>query len=599
MHARLINKFALFHLLLIVAVLPLGFGWFTPPSIQADAGWEAQAASSINLSVEIPLEDGVSNPITIRYDNSGTQSWYPSGIEPVVLSYRHRSGDNGGHESAPGIWESAFRCNDWPHQSNFWAATVQSTTVPGATGSFTFRLCNNRNKPVGTYREQFDIAHGGFWFYDAGWAQPVRLTINVVAVEPPTPTSAPTSAPTSPSTPTSPPPVATEEPTGQWLASVPMPASMTVQIPASGQSTVQTISVQNLGTKPWSKSGNDAVILSYRWEPGDSGANPNGQGQFTESSFACSNWMNTTGYHLSRMNEDSVPPGGTATFDVWMCNPHHDPVGTIKQEHVALAHGGEWMPTASDVSKVMLRIEIIADETYEAEWVAQDHAGDETGPFVLVTPDGESEGLAVWFKNTGTAPWQADNVLLKPQPRDAAGGTPNATFACAGTNAVAALVNGPVAPDETGEFHIPLCGNSQAAGFYVNAVDFGLWVVSRNEFMDNPTNGNSWGKANVWWNVEVTAPQTDGYAATWVTQSYSEQENDSFTADIPAGTRDTMQATFENTGTLPWTPGQVRLRLYEPPGFADAVAQDPNVKPLSTAHQCACGNRPPALPRLC
>ncbi len=149
--------------------------------------------------------------------------------------------------------------------------------------------------------------------------------------------------------------------------------------------------------------------------------------------------------------------------------------------------------------------------TYEARWVSQAYEGDENGPFVPVPIAGQSEELWVRFENTGTAVWTTDNVRLKPQARDNPGDPPDLRFSCNGGDAVVSLCNvisddngdGLVDPGESGEFCIQLCGNAQPVGPYVHAIDLGLWIQSAGEFMDDPTNGNPWGKANVWWNVEV------------------------------------------------------------------------------------------------
>ncbi|MDM8528115.1 phosphodiester glycosidase family protein [Anaerolineales bacterium HSG24] len=459
-----------------------------PVVTPSGAAWDADPVGIPIFDVYITGDGGTSESITVQYSNIGDNSW--SSSLPVVLSYRYEPENDSGWNNNT---ESAFRCDDWPSENNYWAAKVSPSSVStGETGSFTIRFCNNNNQPDDVYTEHFDIAHGGEWFFPDGWSN--RLTVRIHVGQQPTPT--PTAAP---------------EP-GTSFQDV---LNRVNELCDSGQ-----ISHQGTCTSLQQKL-NNAIAKCDRGQDTDLHA-----------------FINS----VEAQRGKKIP-------------------ADIADELIDMATGATCDGTP-------------AEGLYQAAWDSQLLAGDESGPFVMTPFDGESETLWVKFTNTGEATWTADNVLLKPQARDEQGDEANADFACNGLEPFAALVDGPVAPGETGTFELTLCGNQHAVQQYVHGVDFGLWVVSKNEFMANPTNGNPWDKANAWWNVELEGD----YLAEWLNQN-GFIENDAFTFDIPKGdVKDDMWVSFKNVG-LPWSAGQVALFVYDNP------IQDANAQPLCPSSQ--------------
>ena len=110
--------------------------------------------------------------------------------------------------------------------------------------------------------------------------------------------------------------------------------------------------------------------------------------------FGCSDWVSA--HRVSYMNENSVAPGQTATFDFWMCNEHGErwQNGGSWTEHFAVARGGHWLSDGyGDVPKFEASIELWPD------WLA-----DRPSPSTLavdIDADGQSPAYTISIDNDG------------------------------------------------------------------------------------------------------------------------------------------------------------------------------------------------------
>lgn len=332
-----------------------------------------------------------------------------------------------------------------------------------------------------------------------------------------------------------------------WEGSEPVPNVISVQIPASGTSSIFTIRVQNLGTETWQNSGADGVLLSYRWEPGDSGESNN-----THSRFFCDNWMDSTRYHLSQMNEATVPSDGTATFNLWFCNPYNESVGSTFVEHFAVAHGGAWMPAEADVSRVKVQITIVADDSSAAppqglvtlDWLRQEPSGGAAIP----VPPADTYQARVWFTSAGSTPNPQDLLLcLRKDPQNSSAPATSSVFQSSEWMAFNQVVEGETVswcsaapPSKSGRdyvFVVPFSGNNTATSYCSDQPtapycreDFGIvynnngtytWVRSNNgrEISSNRKD------ANVWWPLLQTREIPTLWRVSWKTQEPLGGEN--------------------------------------------------------------------------
>jgi hypothetical protein len=231
---------------------------------------------------------------------------------------------------------SIFADTSWASPDR--AATMnESSVAPGSNATFTFALLSP-NIP-GSYSDSFEpVVEGESWIS-------TPFTANLLA-------------------------------TGSYNASV-ATQSYNVTIPA-GTSISQVLSFTNTGSGTWSNSAYPQLKLGT--------ASPFGR----FSQFMAPNW---SAYNRpSIMNESSVAPGGTGTFNLTLQAPMLP--GTYTEAFAPVAEGLTWINTP-----VVFNITVVP-ANYSWQIVSQSYS---TGTTTLNS--GQSETLTVVAKNTGNTTW--------------------------------------------------------------------------------------------------------------------------------------------------------------------------------------------------
>lgn len=394
----------------IILIVSLGLSLMPISPISAQDPYQGAILSGSDEYLEVTTETGDrSSTITISVRNDGTETWYNSGTNIVTINYRYEPTDTPGDN---GNTDSHFGCTDWI--TEYRVSTMNETSVaPGQTATFDFWMCNEHGESTssGYWQEHFALAYGGNWMSDGAGDVPKFVAhVDVIAAEydirgyvrdsnnngmsgvtidfggarPSDTTSSSgyysqsgftngtytvtpsktdcTFTPTSRSVTVNNGDATNIDFTATcsqevWEASILTASPIQIDVPENGDnSQVTVISVQNNGNTTWSNSGTDAVCINYRYEPTDT----DGDNGNTDSHFGCADWLSA--YRVSCMNEASVAPGGTATFDFWMCNEHSEPASSTYDwhEHFALGYGSNWMPDgAGDVAKFIADIRVV------------------------------------------------------------------------------------------------------------------------------------------------------------------------------------------------------------------------------------------------
>lgn len=410
---------AILALVLCVSLMPDGF-------VSAQDPYQGTILSGSDEYLEVTTATGSrSNTITIRVRNDGTQTWYNYGSNIIAINYRYEPTDTPGDN---GNTDSHFGCSDW--LTPYRVSTMNETSIaPGQTATFDFWMCNEHGEPAssGYWREHFALAYGANWMSDGAGDVPkfiahidivasvynisgyVRdssnegisgVTVGFGGARPSVTTNSSgyysqSGFPNGTYTVTPSKADCTFNPSSQsvtvnngnetninftgtcdqqvWAAEILTASPVPIDVPENGNSSpVTTIRAQNNGNTTWSNVGTEAVCVNYRYEPTDT---PGDNGN-TDSHFGCGEWVSP--YRVACMNESSVAPGGTATFDFWMCNEHGEPASSTYDwhEHFALGYGTNWMPDGEgDVAKFIADIRVVGG-SYTISGYVRDSSND-------------------------------------------------------------------------------------------------------------------------------------------------------------------------------------------------------------------------------
>jgi len=286
---------------------------------------------------------------------------------------------------------------------------------------------------------------------------------------------------------------------------------------SSGQAYNFNLYVQNTGSSTWRK---DSVNLATS-DPHDR-VSP-----FTREGNGPSGWISP---NRVQFQEDSVPPGGTATFSFWLRNDGVAP-GTYREYYQLVAdNGGGWMEDYGIYWDVRVPTEM---ERYQYSHQSQ------SGYATLAS--GQAANLWVKLKNTGSATWTRGQVNLgtshdrdRISPLTREGGNPS----------------GWVSPNRV-QFEEPTVAPGQTATFSFWVRNDGVSPGVHREYFQPVADGVGWmADTGIYWDV-TTLPSQDPYQYSHVSQSGY--------ATLAPGQTANLWVKLKNIGTATWTRDQVNL----------------------------------------
>lgn len=226
------------------------------------------------------------------------------------------------------------------------------------------------------------------------------------------------------------------------------------------------------------------------------------------------------------MVEDSVAPGGTATFRFWMTAPNDIVAGTYREYFQLVAEGITWMEDRNVYWDVRIKNQ---SEKYHYEWVSQN--GNPT------LQPGQGYNYVVNVRNTGTITWNKGTVNLgTDRPRDHSPNFVRADLAdpyghpsnWISPNRVQMSQNS-VPPGETATF-----------SFWMSA-PYNLSAGTYREHFRLVADSIGWMEDyGIYWDIKVNHPH-----AQWVAQSAY--------PSLHAGEKTAVWIEFKNTGETTWS----------------------------------------------
>jgi len=148
-----------------------GYGRINATGSLVKAGaysWQLQSQVSDKGLTSLPR--GEKATLTVIAKNTGTQSWYNSGPNPVRLA-----------TYAPQDRVSAFYSSNWISQSRA-ANLLEAEVAPGSNGTFQFEV--QSGSAPGQYNEKFNlVAENVGWFNDSGLNFPITLTNPIISAQ--------------------------------------------------------------------------------------------------------------------------------------------------------------------------------------------------------------------------------------------------------------------------------------------------------------------------------------------------------------------------------------------------------------------------------
>jgi hypothetical protein len=366
--------------------------WFGSTLVPTYQWAYAGQTSSIPLNGILP---GTTATFTVSATNTGSATWTNAGANPVRLG-----------TSNPLNRSSAFATNTWLSSAR--PATMnESSVAPGQTGTFTFTI--QAPSTPGHYKEYFQpLAEGLVWFNDPG----LYFDITVV---PPT-----------------------------WTWSLSSQAAYTDSSKAQavdltslspGQTAWLVVKGQNTGNMTWSNTGTNPVRLGT-----DSPRE-------RVSKFATSAWLSPT--RPATMDEASVAPGGTATFEFPITVPAGN--GTVDEHFTPVVEGKTWMNNLG----MNFHTVILGQYSWS---VASQYAFTDASKTTPANMNQLSPGQRVYVgltaKNTGNNIWYSTGAypidMSTVQPMDRMSAFCDASWL--GCDRPARLIEASVGPGQTGTF---------------------------------------------------------------------------------------------------------------------------------------------------
>jgi hypothetical protein len=357
---------------------------------------------------------------------------------------------------------SAFADPSWPSPARA-AVMNEASVAPNANATFTFTFkAPNAAEPV---TDNFRVVVEGWaWVND-----PFSSTVQIIG-----PYTATTATPT---------------------------VNLTM---AAGDYTDQTLTFTNVGTATWANSGSFPLKLGLYNQ--------------SSSSFKASPWIANN--RASLMNEASVAPSATGTFNVRLRAPLQP--GTYTETFAPVAEGTAWVKTP-----VAFTITVVPAQ-YSWQIVSQAYSA---GP--TVSP-GQRQTLTVVAKNTGNFTWRNTSTDAFPVKL----GTSNARgrqsvfydSSWPDQSRAASLSEASVAPGANGTFTFQVMAPGAGNNFH--------------EYFSLVAEGVAWfSDPGMYFNFDLVS----NYSWQLVSQAYSLGS-----INIPPMGTETITLVAKNTGTSTW-----------------------------------------------
>lgn len=217
---------------------------------------------------------------TFSYKNTGTNTWYPDGANPIHLGTQDPQDRN-----------SPFYTNDGHWQTQNRVKLDQQLVRPGDTGTFTMTM--TAPATTGNYTEDWGVVADGYSWLE----QPGGVTVNVVA----------------------------KSYSSAWQA---QGGNMTLQ---PGQSSLVWMDIKNTGNVTWRRDGANPIRIGT--------SNPLDRG----SGFAITpvDWVATN--RATGADKSTVAPGDTARFSFVIKAPENMAPGSYPEYFRPLIEGVTWL----------------------------------------------------------------------------------------------------------------------------------------------------------------------------------------------------------------------------------------------------------------
>ncbi len=224
---------------------------------------------------------------TFKYKNTGTNTWYPDGTNPIRLGTLLPQDRNSPFYTDDGHWQTQNRVK-----------LDQQLVRPGETGSFTFTM--TAPATTGTYNEDWGIVADGY-----SWLEyPFGIDVNVVA----------------------------KTYGSAWQGQGWQGGGPSLSL-ARGQSALVWVDIKNTGNTTWKRDGSIPVRL---------GGSTSGGGVDRSSAFVTiGDWLSST--RPTATDKDRVAPNETARFSFVVNVPANQPPGTYNEYFRPVMDGVTWL----------------------------------------------------------------------------------------------------------------------------------------------------------------------------------------------------------------------------------------------------------------
>lgn len=224
---------------------------------------------------------------SFQYKNTGLNTWYPDGANPVHLGTQSPQDRNSPFCSSDGHWQGCARVK-----------LDQQLVRPGDTGTFTMTM--TAPTTTGTYTENWNVVVDNYSWLE----QPSGVTVNVVG-------KAYGSA---------------------WQGQGWQGGGSQITL-AKGQSALAWIDIKNTGNTTWTRDGNNPVRLG--------GSTSTGGTDRSSSFYTTGDWVGATRPTLT--DKDKVAPGEIGRFSFVVTAPTTIAAGTYNEYFRPVMEGVTWL----------------------------------------------------------------------------------------------------------------------------------------------------------------------------------------------------------------------------------------------------------------
>jgi len=314
--------------------------------------------SSMTTTGSSTMVVGERRYLQIVVKNTGSATWYRGTLKLGT--------------SNPGDRLSNFYDGSWMDK-NRPATLVESSVAPGGTGTFDFWI--TAGQQTGDFKEYFNLLEEGVtWLNDNGLYFPLKAVPQQYTWS-----------------------VSSQQ--SYYDAAHTIPTAWNAQT-VKGQKVYAHVSVVNTGNVTWYNNGNNPVLLGT--------AGPGNR----NSTFCDPTWYGCN--RAALLNEASVAPGGTGTFD-FVFTPSQ--TGGYKEYFDLVAEGKTWMKDVGMYYPIT-----VGSPAYTWSPVNQATYSDvgltSQLPYSLTMSNGSSDYAVITAKNTGNVAWDQSIHVATTHPGD-------------------------------------------------------------------------------------------------------------------------------------------------------------------------------------